>query len=66
MKPFRHKHVSDTMISDARQKVAEDRRKVDHWRTERSTHLVQVGLLDHKVALWEGVVEQVALRWWCF
>ena len=48
------------MISDARQKVAEDRRKVAHWRTERSTQLVQVGLLDHRVDLWERAVQEGA------
>ena len=31
-----------------------------HWRTERSTRLVQVGHLDQKVALWEGGVQQGA------
>ena len=52
--------MSDTMISDARQKVAEDRRKVAHWSTECSTQLVQVGLLDHRVELWERAVQEGA------
>ena len=32
MKPFMHKHVTDTMISDARQMVREDREKVAHLK----------------------------------
>ena len=42
------------MIADARQKVAGDRRKVAHWRTERASLLLQVGDLDKKVVLWGG------------
>ena len=49
MKPFMH-----------RQKVREDRKKVAHWRTERSKQLVQVGLLDHRVDLWERAVQEGA------
>ena len=48
------------MVSDARQKVREDREKVAHWRTERSKQLVQVGLLDHRVDLWERAVQEGA------
>ena len=60
MKPFIHRQVTDSMVSDARQMVREDSEKVAHWRTERSKQLVQVGLLDHRVDLWERAVQEGA------
>ena len=46
------------VIADARQKVVGDNRKLSHWRTERTSLLLQVGDLDKKVLLWEGAVQQ--------
>ena len=66
MKPYRHNQVSDSMIADARQKVAGDRRKVAHWRTERASLLVQVGEIDKKKLCYgRAICNRDPRRWWC-
>ena len=60
VKPFVHRHVSDSMVDDARLQVREDREKVALFRTERSKQLEQVRLLDHRVDLWECSVQDGA------
>ena len=61
VKQFVHRLVTDSMVEVARLQVREDREKVASFRTERTKHLEQVQLLDHRVELWEGSVQSGAV-----
>jgi len=60
VKQFVHRLVTDSIVDDARLQVREDHEKVASFRTERTKHLEQVRLLDHRVELWEGSVQSGA------
>ena len=61
MKKFVHRLVTDRDMEVARLQVREDREKAASFRDERTKLLEQVQLLDHRVELFEGSVQNGAV-----
>ena len=61
VKKFVHRLVTDRDVEVARLQVREDREKASSFRAERTKLLEQVQLLDHRVELFQGLVQSGAV-----